>query len=117
MNSTYRFKVTGIGMSLLFSSILAESAQASGSATAPRHTDAIEIPVGSSSSTQANSYTLGKAIYLNRISCDSCPLPSGVDSPESAHTLIGRIDAGEFGLSRPDKRRLKYFLKRRFEIK
>jgi hypothetical protein len=99
-----------LGLSLSAALLTTSTAFASGSMPSSR------MPTTSSQSgSQTNNYDLGKAVYMEKISCSTCPVAEGVSDAAGAKGLIARVDANEFKLSKSDKRRLKTFLNRRFE--
>lgn len=107
---TYRTKkILILGLSLSVALMAAATASASGSMPSPSR-----LPSASGNSTQSNSYDLGKAVYMEKISCNTCPVPEGANDAASAKTLLARVNANEFKLSSTEKRRLKTFLNRRF---
>ena len=106
-------KTLMLGLCITAAMFLASSAQASGSMPSPTR-----LPSSNSSQSEStpNGYDRGKMVYMEKISCSSCPVSAGVNDATGAKALIKRVDANEFSLSRTEKRRLKAFLKRRFEV-
>jgi hypothetical protein len=99
-----------LGLSLSAVLLTATSAIASGSMPSAR------VPTASTQSgSQTNNYDLGKAVYMEKISCSTCPVAGGVNDAAGAKGLIARVNANEFKLSSSEKRRLKTFLNRRFD--
>lgn len=107
---TYCTKNTLIlGLTLSVALVAAATASASGSMPSPSR-----LPSTSGNATQSNSYDLGKAVYMEKISCSTCPVPEGANDAASAKMLLARVNENEFKLSYTEKRRLRTFLNRRF---
>jgi hypothetical protein len=102
-----------LGASIAAAFFFASSVQASGSMPSPSR-----VPSSSSNSqtSNTNSYDQGKMVYMEKISCSTCPVSAGVNDAAGAKALMMRVDANEFSLSKNQKRDLKKFLKRRFEV-
>lgn len=98
--------ILGLSMS---TALMTTAVNASGSMPSPSR-----LPATSTGSTQSNSYDLGKAVYMEKISCATCPAPEGASDAASAKMLLARVNANEFKLTGREKRRLKTFLNRRF---
>jgi hypothetical protein len=67
--------------------------------------------------TSEDTYARGKKIYMEKLACETCPVAGGVQDKSAAMSLVGRIDAGEFGLQTKEKRRVKAYLKNRFGLR
>ena len=108
---TYRIgKTTILGLCMSAALMTAASVNASGSMPTPSR-----LPSASTGTAQSNSSDLGKAVYMDKISCATCPAPEGASDAASAKVLLARVNANEFKLSATEKRRLKKFLNRRFK--
>jgi hypothetical protein len=104
-------KTIVLGLSAASFVLMAGSAFASGSMPSAR------TPAQNTQGTTSNSYEVGKSVYMDKISCGTCPVAAGVQDAAGAKALVMRVDANEFTLTKSEKRSLKTFLKRRFEIK
>lgn len=100
-------KTLSLGLSMAIALMTGTTASASGSMPSAR------APV--SSSQNSDSYDQGKTIYMEKISCSTCPVTEGVNDSATAKALVMRVDANEFQLTKTEKRRLKVFLNRRFK--
>lgn len=65
----------------------------------------------------ADNFSRGKALYMKRVACSSCPAANGASNTDEARALIARLDGDEFELSAREKRVVKSYLNRRFGIK
>ena len=106
-------KTLMLSLSISAAFFLARSAQASGSMPSPTRVPSAD---SSQSDNNSNGYEQGKMVYMEKISCSNCPVSAGVNDATGAKALMMRVDANEFSLSKTEKRRLKKFLKRRFEV-
>jgi hypothetical protein len=104
-------KTIVLGLTAASFVFMAGSAMASGSMPSAR------TPTPNTQSTTSSSYEAGKSVYMDKISCSTCPVAAGVQDAAGAKALSMRVDANEFALTKSEKRSLKTFLKRRFEIK
>jgi hypothetical protein len=81
---------------------------------------ATPVPAAASGTLGAGSggdpYALGKRVYLQRLACADCPVPSGADSAEAARTLIDRVQRDEFSLRPREQRAVVAYLKRRWRL-
>lgn len=100
-------KTLSLGLSMAIALMATTTASASGSMPSAR------API--SSSQNSDRYDQGKTIYMEKISCNTCPVAEGVSDSASAKALLMRVDANEFKLTKTEKRRLKVFLNRRFK--
>lgn len=93
----------------LAATLLIGSVHASGSVSQPN------VPQRRSGGGE-DSTMRGKDAYMNKLACDSCPVPGGVSTAPDASALIARIDKGEFSLKRSEKKHIKAYLRSRFEL-
>lgn len=68
------------------------------------------------STSNADAHERGRADYTRKVACASCAVPGGATDAASAKQIVMRIDAGEFDLSRAERRRIKAFLAHRFAL-
>ena len=64
----------------------------------------------------ADAYARGKAVFSRKVTCETCPLASGVETPEAAKAALARVDSGDFGLDEGERKAVKEFLNRRFKL-
>ena len=62
-------------------------------------------------------FSRGKALYMERVVCASCPAPNGASNADEARALIARLDDEDFKLSARQRRAVQSYLNRRFSIK
>ncbi len=89
--------------------LFASAAMASGSLPSPSSNNA-------RSGGSSDSYERGKQLYMQKVACAECKAPSGAENMGDAKSLISRIDAKEFDLSFSERRRVKAYLRNRFEL-
>jgi hypothetical protein len=89
----------------------AGAAAASGSVSQPQTVPRTQQATGE------DAYARGKKIYMEKLACETCPVAGGVQDKNAAMSLVGRIDAGEFGLQSKQKKQVKAYLKNRFGLK
>ena len=65
----------------------------------------------------SDNFSRGKAVYMERVACASCPAPNGASNADEAKALIARLADNEFKLSVRQRRAVQSYLNRRFDIK
>ncbi len=58
----------------------------------------------------------GRKVYLQKIACSSCPVPGGVSDKAAAMSLVERVQADEFSLSRRERGAVVSYLNRRWRL-
>ncbi len=58
----------------------------------------------------------GRRVYLKKIACTDCPVPGGVSDKSAAMTLVERLNANEFSLSRRERNAVVSYLNRRWRL-
>jgi hypothetical protein len=64
----------------------------------------------------SDNFSRGKALYMERVACESCPAAHGASNADEARALIARLDDDEFKLSARQQRAVRSYLSRRFGI-
>lgn len=64
----------------------------------------------------ADAYARGKAVFARKLTCESCPFATGIETADLAQSALKRIESGEFGLDDGERKAVRAFIERRFRL-